>query len=67
MFAEGRDLLWWYIEEVRGGFSDDPDHPEAPLRPSERLPGNVAVLSAPAAPAVTPSAFRQSLGRASAL
>ncbi len=38
MFAEGRELLWWYVEEIRGGFSDDPEHPEAPVWPSERLP-----------------------------
>jgi integrase/recombinase XerC len=25
MFAEGRELLWWYVEEIRGGFSDDPE------------------------------------------
>jgi integrase/recombinase XerC len=24
MFEEGRALLWWWIEDVRGGFSDDP-------------------------------------------
>ena len=27
MFEEGRALLWWWIEEVRGGFSDDPGAP----------------------------------------
>ena len=24
MFEEGRALLWWWIEDVRGGFCDDP-------------------------------------------
>ena len=27
LFAEGRELLWWYVEEVRGLFRDDPEHP----------------------------------------
>ena len=64
MFAEGRELPWWYVEEIRGGFSDDPEHPEAPVWPSERLPGNIAALNAPVAPAVTPSTFRKALARA---
>jgi integrase/recombinase XerC len=67
MFAEGRELLWWYVEEIRGGFSDDPEHPEAPVWPSERLPGNIAALNAPVAPAVTPSTFRKALARAGSL
>jgi integrase/recombinase XerC len=67
MFAEGRELLWWYVEEIRGGFSDDPVHPEAPVWPSERLPPNIAALNAPVAPAVTPSTFRKALARASSL
>jgi len=67
MFAEGRELLWWYVEEIRGGFSDDPEHPEAPVWPSERLPPNIAALNAPVAPAVTPSTFRKALGRAGSL
>ena len=25
LFREGRELLWWYIEEVRGMFTDDPE------------------------------------------
>lgn len=66
MFAEGRELLWWYMEEIRGLFSDDPEHPEAPLWPSERLPSAVAALNAPIAPAVTPSTFRKALNHASA-
>jgi integrase/recombinase XerC len=51
MFAEGRELLWWYVEEIRGGFSDDPEHPQAPVWPSERLPANIAALYAPVATA----------------
>jgi integrase len=46
LFAEGRALLWWYVEEVRGQFGDDPDAPGAPLFPSERLPSAVAALRA---------------------
>ncbi len=61
MFAEGRDLLWWYIEEVRGLFSDDPEHPEAPLWPSERLAKSVQALNLPIAPEVLPSTFRAAL------
>ncbi|WP_239656470.1 hypothetical protein [Mycobacterium riyadhense] len=38
LFDEGRALLWWYMEEVRAEFCDDPDNPEAPLFPSERIP-----------------------------
>ena len=38
LFEQGRELLWWYVEEVRGMFRDDPEHPAAPLFPSERLP-----------------------------
>ena len=33
MFEEGRALLWWWMEEIRGGFADDPDDPNAPLFP----------------------------------
>lgn len=62
LFEEGRALLWWYIEEVRGEFSDDPDEPGAPLFPSERISPAAAVLGV-AAPgmAVTPSTFRRAL------
>jgi integrase len=62
LFEEGRALLWWYIEEVRGEFADDPEHPDAPLFPSERIPKAVAVLNV-AGPgiAVTPSTFRRTL------
>lgn len=67
MFADGRDLLWWYVEEVRGSFCDDPEHPLAPVWPSERLPKKVAVLNVSVAPAVVPSTFRKAVGRASAL
>ncbi|MCP3013005.1 site-specific integrase [Nocardiopsis dassonvillei] len=64
MFREGRELLWWYMEEIRGRFSDDPEHPEAPLWPSERLPSGVVALNLAIAPAVTPSTFRKALRRA---
>ncbi|MGW1160930.1 tyrosine-type recombinase/integrase [Streptomyces sp. NPDC002519] len=62
LFQEGRDLLWWWIEEVRGEFSDDPEDPRAPLFPSERLPSAVAALNVPTPGiAVTPSTFRKAL------
>ena len=62
LFAEGRDLLWWYIEEVRGEFGDDPENPSAPLFPSERLPPAVSALNVPTPGiAVTPSTFRKAL------
>jgi integrase len=62
LFAEGRALLWWYVEEVRGQFGDDPDAPGAPLFPSERLPSAVAALNmATPGLAVTPSTFRRAL------
>jgi len=62
LFEEGRALLWWYIEDVRGEFSDDPDDPGAPLFPSERISSAAATLgvSAPS-PAVTPPTFRRAL------
>lgn len=66
LFQEGRDLLWWYIEEVRGAFGDDPNHPHAPLWPSERKPTAVAALNLPTAPAVTASTFRRTLHTAAA-
>jgi integrase/recombinase XerC len=62
LFAEGRDLLWWWIEECRGGFTDDPGHPEAPLFPSERIPPAVSALNlVMPGIAVTPSTFRRAL------
>jgi integrase len=61
MFAEGRELLWWYIEEVRGEFCDDPEDPMAPLWPSERLPTSVAALNVLVAPKVGADAFRRNL------
>jgi len=64
LFAEGRSLLWWYVEEIRGAFCDDPEDPSAPLWPSERLPSAVAALNLPTAPAVTPGTFRRALGLA---
>lgn len=67
LFAEGRDLLWWYIEQIRGEFADDPTDPCAPLWPSERLPKAVASLNVPIAPPVGPDAFRRSLKAASKL
>ncbi|MGW6979176.1 site-specific integrase [Streptomyces sp. NPDC054932] len=65
LFQEGRDLLWWYIEEVRGEFRDDPSDPHAPLFPSERLPAAIAALNMPIAPAVCPDTFRRALKLAS--
>lgn len=59
MFREGRELLWWYIEEVRAEFGDDADHPSAPLWPSEGKPKAVAALNLSIAPAITPSTFRR--------
>ncbi|WP_438271299.1 tyrosine-type recombinase/integrase [Streptomyces prunicolor] len=67
LFEEGRALLWWYVEEVRGMFADDPEHPAAVLFPSERLPGPVAALNMPVAPAMVPSTFRRALKAASLL
>ncbi len=62
MFQEGRDLLWWWIEDVRGDFTDDPGHPGAPLFPSERIPAAVSALNVTGPGiAVTPSAFRRAL------
>ncbi len=62
LFDEGRALLWWYVEEVRGEFSDDPEDPTAPLFPSERIPTTAAALNI-AIPGlvVTPSTFRRAL------
>ncbi len=68
LFAEGRELLWWYVEEIRGLFGDDPEDPGAPLWPSERLPGAVAALNVPTPDlAVTLSTFRRALRTAGAL
>jgi integrase/recombinase XerC len=62
MFAEGRDLLWWWIEDVRGCFADDPGDPDVPLFPSERIPAAVSRLNVPVPGlAVTPSTFRRAL------
>jgi integrase len=66
LFQEGRALLWWYIEEVRGEFGDEADHPQAPLWPSERKPKAVAALNLPIAPAIHAPAFRKVLHRAAA-
>ncbi|MET9176459.1 site-specific integrase [Streptomyces misionensis] len=65
LFEQGRELLWWYVEEVRGLFRDDPEHPSAPLFPSERLPVAVATLNMPVAPKMVPSTFRRALRAAS--
>lgn len=67
LFEQGRDLLWWYVEEVRGMFRDDPEHPLAPLFPSERVPKAVAALNMPVSPAVVPATFRRALKAASRL
>jgi integrase/recombinase XerC len=62
LFEEGRALLWWYIEAVRGEFCDDPEDPNAPLFPSERIPTAVCALTVatPGLP-VSPSTFRRAL------
>ncbi|WND39970.1 site-specific integrase [Streptomyces sp. BB1-1-1] len=65
LFAEGRELLWWYVEEVRGLFSDDPEHPESPVWPSERLARGLGGMPSPVGPAVTTSTLRKALARAS--
>jgi integrase len=60
LFADGRALLWWYVEQVRGEFCDDPEDPTAPLFPSERIPTAVTTLGLDAPSlAVTPSTFRR--------
>ncbi|WP_082310146.1 tyrosine-type recombinase/integrase [Nonomuraea sp. SBT364] len=65
MFEDGRVLLWWYMEEVRGAFCDDPDNPNAPLFPSERIPSTISALNVPTpSPAVTPGTFRSALKKA---
>ncbi|MGW4373890.1 site-specific integrase [Streptomyces albidoflavus] len=66
LFQEGRALLWWYIEQIRGEFGDDAEHPRAPLWPSERKPTAVAALNLPIAPAIVPSTFRRALHSAAA-
>ena len=67
LFQDGRELLWWYMVEIRGEFCDDPMDPDAPLFPSERLPAGVAALNLPIAPPVGADAFRKSLKAASRL
>jgi integrase/recombinase XerC len=67
LFAEGRELLWWYVENVRGLFPDDPEHPQAPLWPSERLPAAALNLGVDApCNAVTPGRLREILATAGA-
>lgn len=66
LFQEGRALLWWYIEEIRGEFGDDAEHPRAPLWPSERKSKAIADLNVPIAPAIVPSTFRKALHTAAA-
>jgi site-specific recombinase XerD len=65
LFAEGRELLWWYIEDIRGEFPDDPDHPAAPMWPSERIARRVAALNVLVAPTVGADVFCRSLRVAS--
>ncbi|WP_241695318.1 site-specific integrase [Streptomyces sp. C] len=67
LFAEGRELLWWYVEEIRGQFADDVADPRVPLWPSERLPQTRAPLDGPVAAAVGPDVFRRALKTASGL
>ncbi|MFI5831420.1 site-specific integrase [Streptomyces sp. NPDC051578] len=64
LFQEGRALLWWYVEEVRGEFGDDAEHPRAPLWPSERKPVGVEALNVPVAPSIVPATFRRVLHQA---
>lgn len=61
MFEEGRAILEWYVENVRGHFSDDPARPEAPLFPSER---SLSVYGDPQASRIQPAAFRRQLNKA---
>ena len=65
LFEDGRALLWWYVEQVRGEFSDDLDDPLAPLFPSERIPAALTAVNTfvPASP-VGPSTFRRALRHA---
>jgi integrase/recombinase XerC len=65
LFEDGRNLLWWYVEEVRGQFPDDASSMDAPLFPSERIPPSVAALNVevPGMP-MQASTFRAALGRA---
>ncbi|MFJ9713338.1 site-specific integrase [Streptomyces sp. NPDC101234] len=65
LFQEGRELLWWYVEEVRGEFPDDPSDPRAPLFPSERLAKSLAGMDGLLAPPVVPDTFRRALKMAS--
>ncbi|WP_107055422.1 tyrosine-type recombinase/integrase [Streptomyces sp. NRRL S-1824] len=65
LFADGRELLWWYVEEIRGEFRDDASDALAPLFPSERLPGSLAALNLAVAPAMVPDTFRRALKHAS--
>jgi integrase len=67
LFQDGRELLWWYMVEIRGEFCDDPLDPDAPLFPSERLPEGIAALNLPIAPPVGADAFRKALKAASQL
>nr|WP_229886906.1 site-specific integrase [Streptomyces subrutilus] len=65
LFEEGRALLWWFVEEVRGEFPDDPSDPRAPLFPSERLARSLAGMDGLLAPPVGPDMFRRALKIAS--
>ncbi len=62
LFEDGRALLWWYMEDVRGEFCDDPEDANAPLFPSERIPPAVSALNVETPGlAVTPATFRRAL------
>ncbi|MFH9968363.1 tyrosine-type recombinase/integrase [Streptomyces mirabilis] len=67
LFAEGRELLWWYIEEIRGSFSDDASDPAAPLFPSERRPRALAAVDIAVGMPVKADAFRKALRTAGEL
>jgi integrase len=62
LFAEGRAVLWWYVEEIRGLFHDKPEEAHAPLWPSERLPTVAATLGLNGVcPRVGSGTFRKAL------
>lgn len=61
MFEDGRAVLAWYVENIRGFFPDDANRPEAPLFPSER---SLSAGENFQASRILPPAFRRQLARA---
>lgn len=61
MFEEGRAVLEWYIENIRGYFPDQPIRPEATLFPSERSLSEIDELHASR---IIPATFRKQLTKA---